>query len=226
MTRSSRSPPAGAARRRHHRGRLPGCLARRLGGGQRDRARDRHGRWPGDLRPGARQQDDIDDAPGARLSRPRRPRIQRLSRPPTSTSSTRSARPASEVLELIGEMVTLARAACATMSSSRPMDATRSDRRFLLEVLKVGDRGGATTINIPDTVGYAHARRVRRDDRRHPSSNVPGAEKVIISTSTATTTWAWRSPTRWPACSPARGRSNARSTASASAPATPRSKRW
>ena len=42
---------------------------------------------------------------------------------------------------------------------------------------------------------------------------------------TATTTWAWRSPTRWPASRPAPARSSARSTASASGRATPRSRR-
>ena len=42
---------------------------------------------------------------------------------------------------------------------------------------------------------------------------------------TATTISAWRSRIRWPRCRPARGRSSAPSTASASAPATRRSKR-
>ena len=45
------------------------------------------------------------------------------------------------------------------------------------------------------------------------------------SASTATTTWAWPSPTAWPPARSAPGRSSARSTASASARATPRSKR-
>jgi hypothetical protein len=42
---------------------------------------------------------------------------------------------------------------------------------------------------------------------------------------TATTTWGWQSPIRWPASPPGRARSSAPSTASASAPATRRSKR-
>ena len=45
------------------------------------------------------------------------------------------------------------------------------------------------------------------------------------SASTATTTSGWRSPTRWPPCAPAPARWSARSTASASAPATPRWRR-
>src|SRR4030067_1370550 len=35
------------------------------------------------------------------------------------------------------------------------MDATRSDVDFLIAVCEAAIRAGATTINIPDTVGYA-----------------------------------------------------------------------
>lgn len=35
------------------------------------------------------------------------------------------------------------------------MDASRSDRRFLYDILEATIEAGATTINIPDTVGYA-----------------------------------------------------------------------
>src|ERR671937_1040379 len=36
-----------------------------------------------------------------------------------------------------------------------PMDATRSDVEFTAEVLRIAIEEGATTINVPDTVGYA-----------------------------------------------------------------------
>jgi 2-isopropylmalate synthase len=36
-----------------------------------------------------------------------------------------------------------------------PMDATRSDREFVYQLLEAAIEEGATTINIPDTVGYA-----------------------------------------------------------------------
>src|SRR6478672_3039322 len=36
-----------------------------------------------------------------------------------------------------------------------PMDATRADAEFTAEVLRAALEEGATTINIPDTVGYA-----------------------------------------------------------------------
>jgi 2-isopropylmalate synthase len=35
------------------------------------------------------------------------------------------------------------------------MDATRSDVEFLLAAIEAAIREGATTMNIPDTVGYA-----------------------------------------------------------------------
>ena len=48
-------------------------------------------------------------------------------------------------------------------------------------------RAGATTLNIPDTVGYTHARRVRRAHPRHPRPACP-APGTSSSRSTATTT--------------------------------------
>ncbi len=60
-------------------------------------------------------------------------------------------------------------------------DATRSDMDFLVELVTVAVKEGATTINLPDTVGYttpdeykAMFARVKRE--------VPGAEGVIFST--------------------------------------------
>lgn len=42
---------------------------------------------------------------------------------------------------------------CADVEFS-PEDAGRSDRQFLVEALGVAVEAGATTLNIPDTVGY------------------------------------------------------------------------
>jgi 2-isopropylmalate synthase len=41
------------------------------------------------------------------------------------------------------------------------MDATRAEPEFTAEVLQIAIDEGATTINIPDTVGYTDARRVQ-----------------------------------------------------------------
>ncbi len=50
--------------------------------------------------------------------------------------------------------VTMAKAYCDDVEFS-PMDATRSDFEFTAEVLQIAIDAGATTINVPDTVGYA-----------------------------------------------------------------------
>jgi 2-isopropylmalate synthase len=64
-----------------------------------------------------------------------------------------------------------------------PMDATRSEPDYLYEVLAAAVAEGATTLNIPDTVGYATPEEygaLIAGIRKH----VPGADKVILSTHT------------------------------------------
>ena len=58
-----------------------------------------------------------------------------------------------QVIERVREMVAYARSLCADVEFS-PEDACRSDPDFLVEVLSVAVEAGATTLNIPDTVGY------------------------------------------------------------------------
>lgn len=58
-----------------------------------------------------------------------------------------------EVVERAREMVAYARSLCADVEFS-PEDAGRSDPQFLYQVLGEVIRAGATTLNIPDTVGY------------------------------------------------------------------------
>src|SRR3954464_7666342 len=50
--------------------------------------------------------------------------------------------------------VAQARAHCEDVEFS-PMDATRSELEFTAEVLEIALDEGATTINVPDTVGYS-----------------------------------------------------------------------
>jgi 2-isopropylmalate synthase len=59
-----------------------------------------------------------------------------------------------EALELCGESVRLARSLADDVEFS-PEDATRSDRDFLVEMVRIAVEAGATTINMPDTVGYS-----------------------------------------------------------------------
>jgi 2-isopropylmalate synthase len=49
--------------------------------------------------------------------------------------------------------VTLAKSYCDNVEFS-PMDATRSEFEFTAEVIAIAIEAGATTINVPDTVGY------------------------------------------------------------------------
>lgn len=58
-----------------------------------------------------------------------------------------------QVVERVREMVSYARSLCEDVEFS-PEDACRSDPEYLWEVLEVAIQAGATTLNIPDTVGY------------------------------------------------------------------------
>src|SRR5215475_4180114 len=58
-----------------------------------------------------------------------------------------------EAVERAREMVRRARSYCADIEFS-PMDAGRSDWDYLVQVVGAAIEEGATTLNIPDTVGY------------------------------------------------------------------------
>ncbi len=83
------------------------------------------------------------------------------------------------VLEAVTSSVTLARNFTDDVEWSAE-DGTRTDIDFLCRCVEAAIRAGATTINIPDTVGYA----VPEDMVRIFSTvraRVPGAERVIFS---------------------------------------------
>jgi 2-isopropylmalate synthase len=58
-----------------------------------------------------------------------------------------------QALERIREMVRYARSFCADIEFS-PMDAGRSDWDYVVQACTIAIEEGATTLNIPDTVGY------------------------------------------------------------------------
>ncbi len=58
-----------------------------------------------------------------------------------------------DVIARVGDMVSYAKSLCADVEFS-PEDAGRTDPEFLYRVLERAIRAGATTLNIPDTVGY------------------------------------------------------------------------
>jgi len=59
-----------------------------------------------------------------------------------------------QVLDLVKKMVTHAKSYTDDIEFS-PMDASRAEKEFIYEVLEAAIESGATTVNIPDTVGYA-----------------------------------------------------------------------
>ncbi|MFZ3340740.1 MAG: 2-isopropylmalate synthase [Terriglobales bacterium] len=78
------------------------------------------------------------------------------------------------------EAVRHAKSLCADIQFS-PEDATRTDVPFLCEVVEAVIAAGATTVNIPDTVGYSMPEEYGRLIRTL-RENVMGIENVTIST--------------------------------------------
>ena len=58
-----------------------------------------------------------------------------------------------EIIEMGVKAISFARKFCDDVEFS-PMDATRTEKDFLAEVTREVIQAGATTVNIPDTVGY------------------------------------------------------------------------
>ena len=85
-----------------------------------------------------------------------------------------------EMAERIHETVTHARNLCEDVQWS-PMDATRTEHDYLRRVIEIAIKAGATTINIPDTVGYT-APRESADLIRMLIAEVPGADEVVFAT--------------------------------------------
>ncbi len=84
-----------------------------------------------------------------------------------------------EVLAIAEEMVAYAKSFMEDVEFS-PMDAARSEPEFLYQVLERTIAAGATTINIPDTVGYMTPSEFG-DLIRGIKENVPNVDKAIIS---------------------------------------------
>ncbi|GER32694.1 2-isopropylmalate synthase [Striga asiatica] len=86
-----------------------------------------------------------------------------------------------QVIEKARSMVAYARSLGCEDVEFSPEDAGRSDREFLYQILGEVIRAGATTLNIPDTVGYTLPNEFGQliADIK---VNTPGIENVIIST--------------------------------------------
>ncbi|MDY6903327.1 MAG: 2-isopropylmalate synthase [Thermodesulfobacteriota bacterium] len=75
--------------------------------------------------------------------------------------------------------VTYARSLCDNVEFSAE-DASRSDRNFLCKIFEAVIEAGATTINVPDTVGYAIPEEFG-DLIRYIKRNTPNIDKAVIS---------------------------------------------
>jgi 2-isopropylmalate synthase len=85
-----------------------------------------------------------------------------------------------EMAQRIHDTVAHARNLCDNVQWS-PMDATRTEHDYLCRVVEIAIKAGASTINIPDTVGYT-APRESADLIRMLLDRVPGADSIIFAT--------------------------------------------
>ncbi len=88
-------------------------------------------------------------------------------------------KPEDEILEIAKKFTKMARRLCKDIEFS-PEDATRTDRDFLYRVIEEAINEGASTINVPDTVGYSYPQEVYSliEDILN---NVPNINKAVIS---------------------------------------------
>lgn len=84
-----------------------------------------------------------------------------------------------EVIAIVEAMVRRAKSYVSNVEFS-PMDASRSEPEFLVAMLKVAIEAGATTLNIPDTVGYAIPEEYG-NLIAYLIKTVPGAENTVFS---------------------------------------------
>jgi 2-isopropylmalate synthase len=85
----------------------------------------------------------------------------------------------SEVLAIAQDMVALAKTFTDDVEFS-PEDAGRSERAFLYEMIEKAIAAGATTVNIPDTVGYITPSEFG-DLIGGIKANVPNIDQAVIS---------------------------------------------
>ncbi len=116
---------------------------------------------------------------GAAVRHARRPRIHTF----VSTSPIHLAhqmrKSEAEVLDIIARTVSQARSLVEDVEWSA-MDATRTPLDYLCRCVEAAIRAGATTINLPDTVGYATPAEYAAMFR-NVRDRVPGADMAVFS---------------------------------------------
>jgi len=84
-----------------------------------------------------------------------------------------------QILDRVKEMVTYAKSFVNDIEFSAE-DATRTEKEFLMEVYEEAIKAGATTLNVPDTVGYRTPNEMY-ELIKYLKENVKGIENVDIS---------------------------------------------
>jgi len=84
-----------------------------------------------------------------------------------------------EIIEMARSMVARAKKYVADVEFS-PMDASRTEPDYLYQILREAIAAGATTVNIPDTVGYAIPAEFGRLIEGI-TQNVPNIDQAVIS---------------------------------------------
>lgn len=87
-----------------------------------------------------------------------------------------------QVLESVHQHVTLSRSLIDDIEFSAE-DATRTEIDYLIEVARVAISAGASTINLPDTVGFSTPAEIGEMFRRVIAgvADLPGADRVLFS---------------------------------------------
>ncbi len=165
-------------RRRRHRGRLPDRLAGRLRGGPRRSPKRSRGVTICGL---ARCNDEDIDRAWEALKHAEQPRIHvflatsAIHREFKLQDGQGGDHPAG------GRGRHGAPSGTATTSSSRPRTRPAPSSTSSAEVVEAAIDAGATTVNIPDTVGYATPHADGRRDRARCASACPNIDQAVIS---------------------------------------------
>lgn len=121
---------------------------------------------------------DIDAAAGA-LKDAKHPRIHVFLATSKIHMEHKLRKTPEEIIQIAVDAVKHARQFAEDIEFS-PEDASRSEKQFLYRVLEAVIKAGATTVNIPDTVGYAVPEQYGKliSDIRN---NVPNIHKAVIA---------------------------------------------
>src|SRR3989338_9540896 len=84
-----------------------------------------------------------------------------------------------EIIAIVEESVAYAKSHCSDVEFS-PEDAARTDIDYMCDVVRAAIKAGATTINIPDTVGYSEPQEFG-ERIRQIFEKVPEAHNIVIS---------------------------------------------